>query len=77
MPRCSISKVYEKFINDQISIHGNIAFLKFRDKDFGGWNHSTTIEFYNGEKYNRTRSHCSYLKAFLNLASVRQILRLL
>ena len=42
--------VYQKFIEEQEKKYGSKAIqVTFRDKQFGGWNHSTKICFANGE----------------------------
>ena len=65
--------VYQKFIEEQEKKYGSKAIqVTFRDKQFGGWNHSTKICFANGEEYQKKRNECSYLKAFLRLLTIRR-----
>lgn len=65
-------KAFEKFVNEKKAGKGNVTSLSFRDKAFGGWNHSTVIEFENGNSYKKKRNECSWLNSFLKLISIRK-----
>lgn len=67
-------KTYEQFVKEKELEYGAKATrVSFRDKAFGKWNHTTLIEFSNGEAYKKRRkSECWYLNAFLKLANLRE-----
>jgi len=65
-------KAFKYFIEKRQSEYGKLKHILFRDKSFNGWDHSVTMKFDTGKLYQKKRNQCSYLKAFLELASIRQ-----
>lgn len=67
-------EVYKAFIQEQEQKFGSKAVrVCFRDKSTTNWGHSTTIDFANGEKYQKIRNECPYLNSFLKLLSLRAL----
>lgn len=65
--------VYKRFVEEQERIHNSKATrVSFRDKDIVGWTHSTTIDFANGQTYQKRRNECAYMNSFLNLLTLRE-----
>lgn len=65
--------VYETFVKEQEEKHGSKARkVAFRDKSIVSWDHSIKIDFEDGQTYAKKRNDCLYLKAFLQLLSVRK-----
>lgn len=65
--------VYKAFVKELEEKHGSkVKKVSFRDKSVVSWDHSIKIDFEDGQTYARKRNDCPYLKAFLQLLSVRK-----
>lgn len=65
--------VYGKFLEDQEKKYcSKVTSVCFRDKTIEPWNHCIKIEFENGQSYEKKKNECAFLKAFLQLMSVRK-----
>lgn len=65
--------LYEQFVREEETKHNSKAVkVSFRDKSIAGWGVATSIDFEDGERYTAKRGECSYMKAFLSLASLRK-----
>lgn len=65
-------KAYKKFLQEREQQQGNVKKVAFRDKSKYGWNHSITIEFYNGDIDYLSRNKSSWLSSFLKLLTLRK-----
>lgn len=66
--------VYKAFIQEQERKLGSKAVrVSFRDKDIVKWNaYTTAITFADGQKYQKKRNECAYMKSFLKLMTLRK-----
>lgn len=65
-------KAFRRFLAQKQEQYGTITDISFRDKATYGWTHSTTIKFSDGTIYKKYRTDSSYMKAFLDLLSLRK-----